>query len=137
MKKNIIKTIAILLILVASAFTVKATDIGSLTVNWSTNCNPLYTGDTWEVTLAIVHYPSLNSFWICNPNPTIVSNYDARDKEFNVNQSCYDAQAQYLVIANVKLIRNGQTICEGSSRTVMTCYDLYQLEDVYVTCSCD
>ncbi len=132
-----IKIAAVLLIFTVSTLTVKATDIGSITVNWTTNCNPLYTGDTWEVTLAIVHYPSLSAFWICDPNPAIVPDYSAREKGFYVDQSCYDSQAQYMVIANVKLKRNGQTICEGSSRTVMTCYDLYQLEDVYVTCSCD
>jgi hypothetical protein len=137
MKTNITRLTFFLIIITGISLKTMAIDIGYINVHWSTNqnCNPLYTADRWDVSLVILNYPSLTV--LCPLQTFQFQNESSGYYPFYESCSCYDSQAQYLVIATVRLIRNNQVIGQGEYRSVMTCYDLYQLEDIYVTCSCD
>lgn len=137
MKTNLIRIVIILILFTSTSLITMAVNIGYINVHWSTNpsCSPLNTTDRWDVSLVILNYPSLTGF--CPLQTYQHINENSGVQPFYENCSCYDSQTQYLVIATVRLIRNNQVIGQGEYRSVMTCYDLYQLEDIYVTCSCD
>ncbi len=137
MKTTVIKIATIVILIATTSIIAGATNIGTISVHWSTssNCSPLATTDRWEVSLVILNYPSLTGF--CPLQTFQYVNESSGVQQFYESCACNDSQAKYLVIAVVRLIRNGQIIGQGEYRSVMTCNDLYQLDNIYLTCSCE